>query len=295
MSGKIGGERREQTEEFVKKVGIAEVRVIAINPTEAEYVEMLGKELKEDSKATEYISESKDGNRTLRIDIWLEEVKHNEKFKISFFLEDKFRENKDETKYQFINDIGNCSWAIDEDGVPDWFSKRSFRKAHAGEEELYEFVRTWLGNLDYSKASTSVELDWKALMKGNVKALSEQIDGEYAVNFGVLSIIVTKEKDGEIKEYRNVYNRAFLPQYSLKHFKNIDYSDPIVLANVNNKKSKDLKPHERFVLKVTGEYGCKDFYKLVPLEEYNPSENPAASGAVLTDSEIEDHAGGADY
>ncbi len=81
----IGGKRKETTDltDFVKYVGLFEASVIAINPDEQEYKELLGIELKEDSKALNYLSESQEGNTTLRVDIWLEEVKNKNKFRSS--------------------------------------------------------------------------------------------------------------------------------------------------------------------------------------------------------------------
>ena len=72
----ISGERREQ-KSFDNQlvVGLAEVKVVAINPDMEEYKEILGIELKEDSKATEYLGESKDGNTTLRVNFWVEDIK----------------------------------------------------------------------------------------------------------------------------------------------------------------------------------------------------------------------------
>ena len=98
----IGGKKRENTgnSDFGKKVGLFEANVIAINPTAEEFKDILGMELKEDSKAAEYLGETKDGNSYLRVDVWLQKVNAEDKFKTSFFLEDKERENKDGTKKQ---------------------------------------------------------------------------------------------------------------------------------------------------------------------------------------------------
>ena len=87
----IGGKRKEQVQlpEFTKKVGLFEAKVIAINPDAEEYKEILNIELKEDSKALEYLGTSGDGNTTLRVDIWLEEAMKKDKFKVTFFLENK--------------------------------------------------------------------------------------------------------------------------------------------------------------------------------------------------------------
>ncbi len=279
----IGGERRQGLPEFTKKVGLFEAKVIAINPDMEEYKEVLGIELKDDSKALEYLGKSQDGNTTLRVDVWLEEIKNNEKFKVTFFLEDKERGNKDGTKQQYINNIGICAWAADENTLPEWFSKRDYRKAYSGEEELYNFLRIWLSELDYAKASTVLELDWKKMMKGNVKDLRDQIDGEWCGTFVALATIKTVIKEDETKEYQAIYNKAFLPTFALKQFRLIDYSNESVLTTLRNKKPKDLKVHERFVLNVAGEYGCRDYYILKDLKEYNADDNLVASNEVISD------------
>jgi len=283
----IGGKKKEQGQqtEYPKKVGLFEANVIAINPTMEWYKDILGMELKEDSKAVEYLGKSQDGNTTLRVDFWLEEIKNKDKFKVTFFLENKERTNKDETKKQYINNIGTCSWADDANNLPSWFAGRDYRVAFTGEEDLYTFVKTWLGNLDYRDAETTLQLDWKTLMKGNLKDLKSQIDGEYCTTVVALATIKTVVKDDAAKEYQSVYNKGFLASYNLKQFRLVDYNSPSVLSNVRSKKSKDLKPHERFVLNVTGEYGCKDFYIFKDLKEYNSEDNLVASDSVISDDD----------
>lgn len=280
----IGGKKRESTTfENVKRVGLFEAKVIAINPSMEEYKDKLNIELKEDSKAVEYLGKSQDGNTTLRVDVWLEEVKNQEKFKVTFFLENKERENKDGNKKQYINSIGTTSWADDANNLPQWFAARDYRVAYVGEDDLYNFLRTWLGNLDYRDAETTLNLDWQKLMKGNVKDLKEQIDGEWCTNVVAMATVKTVIKDEETKEYQGVYNRAFLPAYSIKQFRNVDFSNPAIIQGLKQKKNKDLKPHERFVLTVTGEYGCKDYYILNDLKEYNPEDNLVASDKAISD------------
>lgn len=279
---KIGGEIREQKTDFGKKVGLFEANVIAVNPTAEEYKNILDIELKEDSKALEYLGQSRDGNTSLRVDFWLEEVKTKEKYKVSFFLENKERENKDGTKKQYINNSGITSWAADENDLPEWFAKREYRVANVGEEELYNFLRTWLSKIDYSKESGVLEVEWKKLMKGNVREISEQIDGAYCTSVVALATVVVKEKEGESKEYQGVFNKAFMPAYSLKNFRLINYGSPEVQAGLKAKKPRDLKSHERFVLTVAGEYGCKDYYILRDIQDYNADDNFAASDAVIS-------------
>lgn len=296
MSG-IGGSKRERKEggsEFPKKVGLFEASVIAINPTIEQYKDILGIELKEDSKATEYLGESRDGNSTVRISVWLKDVKSEQNFNVSYYIEDKERENKDGTKKQYINQLGMCSWAADEDGLAQWFrgapgNQKDYRVAYVGEEEFYEFLRNWLCELDYSKSDTTLSVDFKKLIRGNMKELTSQIDGEYSGNFVAMATITTREKDGETKEYQNVYNKAFLPAYSLKQFrlKENDYDNGSRVSSLLSKKSKDLRPHEKFVVKIAGEYGCKDYYTFKDLQNYDPEMNIVASDKVMANDDAD--------
>ena len=281
----IGGKKKkeQQFDAPVRKVGLFEANVLAINPNAEECKDILGFEPKEDSKALEYLGTSQDGNITLRVDVWLEEVKNKDKFKVTFFLEDKEKVNKDGTKKQYINSIGSCSWAADANDLPSWFASREYRVAFVGEEDLYNFLRTWLGNLDYRDAETTLSLDWKKMMKGNVKDLKDQVDGEWCTPVVALATVKTVIKDEETKEYQGVYNKAFLPAYSLKQFRVMDFSNSKTVDSLKLKKSKDLKPHERFVVNVTGEYGCRDFYILKDLKEYNSEDNLVASDRTIAD------------
>ncbi len=43
-------------------------------------------------------------------------------------------------------------------------------------------MRTWLGELDYRDAETTLQLDWNKLMRGNVRDVKSQIGGEWSTN-----------------------------------------------------------------------------------------------------------------
>jgi hypothetical protein len=285
----IGGEKRQSPvfddKEFAKKVGLFEARVIAVNPTTEEYADVLGRQLKEDSKATEYLGTSKDGNARLRLDFWLEEVKSKEKFKLTFFIENKEKENRDQTKKQYINNIGRCTWADSPNNLPTWFKERENRVSFVGEEDLYNFLRSWLSNIDFSSKKSTLQVEFNKLIKGNVKELKEQINGEWATNIVALATINTKETDDGVKEFQNIYNKAFLPPYSIKAFRLLDYNAAGTISGLRQKASKDLKPHERFVLNVVGEYGCKDFFTFKELKEYSSEDNLVASDKVIAEDD----------
>lgn len=292
MSG-ISGSRREKKDlpELPKKVGLFEARVIAINPTVEQFKDILGIELPEDSKGAEYLGESRDGNSTVRVSVWLQDVKTNINFNMNFFLEDKERENKNGDKKQYINNLGNCTWASDEDQLPEWFkgkanNQRDYRVAYAGEEEFYEFLRNWI-QIDYTLPDAELSLNWKKLMRGDMKEISSEIDGDLVGTFVAMATVVTREKDGETKEYQGVYNRAFLPSYSLKQFKLNDFDDRKKVEQLHSKKMKDLRIHEKFVVKLTGEYGCKDYYLFKELQDYDPEMNLVASDKVIAEDDAD--------
>lgn len=283
----IGGKERK-TKDFGLKVGLGVFNVIAVNPTKEEFKEVLGIELPEDSKVTDYLGESRDGNTQLRIDFWGEEVKTKMKQKVSFFIEDKYRTNKDGTQSQFINSIGITRWSDDEENLPTWFASRDYRLARVGEEELYNFLRNWLGKLDLRDPESRIELDWKKLMKGDVRELKEQVGGSFSVPFlwllEVKTLVVTDEEGNEtVKEFQNVYNKNFLPEYYLKRFKVVNYNNSEVLAKLRAKDSKQLEPHERFVLQVTGEHGSKNFFSLTEICDYSPELNIVAKNVTKED------------
>jgi hypothetical protein len=177
-----------------------------------------------------------------------------------------------------------CSWAADENDLAEWFTKgRDYRVAYTGEEDFYNFMRTWLSELDYRDADTVLQLEWKKLMRGNVKDLRDQVGGEWAKSIVALATVIVKERDGESKEYQGIYNKAFIGGYTLKQFRLVDYSSKKVQEGLKNKKPKDLKAHEKFVVNVTGEYGCKDHYILKDLQDYNPDDNLVASDAYISE------------
>jgi hypothetical protein len=276
----IGGSKREipQGGDFVKKVGIFEAKVIAINPTVEEYKEILGIDLKEDSKATNYYDEVA---KKLRVNVWLQDVNSDFKTNATFWLEHGEKVNKDGTKKQYINNIGVCSWASSVENLPPWFAKRENRVAHIGEEEFLGFVRIWLGGLDFSDPDTEIFLNWKKVMNNDLSDLKEQIDGEFTQTVGALATIKTSDKGEGPKSYQNIFVKSFFPGYSIRSMRLIDYNNPDVVRGLAFRKSAELKMHERFVVNVTGEYGCKDFYTFRELHDYDPEANLVESDKVI--------------
>lgn len=281
----VGGSARENLAqvEFKKKVGFFEAEVIAINPTLEEYKDLLGIELKEDSKATEYLGVSTDGTSKIRVDVWLQDVKGGDKFKVVFFMEDTKKQNKDKTKKQYINNVGITSWADDENNLPSWFVKRDYRVAYVGEAEFVEFLRVWLSGIDFSKDNAELQLEWRKVIAGNLKEWKEQIAGDYSRTVGALATVKTVEKEDGPVSYQSIYSKSFFPGYAIKQMRQIDFNSQDVIRQLKFKPNKELKPYERFVLNVVGEYGCKEYFTFKDLHEYDPTSNLVESDAFISD------------
>ena len=65
----------------------------------------------------------------------------------------------------------------------------------------------------------------------------------------------------------------------------IDYNKAEAISALRQKSQKELKPHERFVLNVVGEYGCKDFFTFKELKEYNSEDNLVSSDKVIAEDD----------
>ena len=76
-----------------------------------------------------------------------------------------------------------------------------------------------------------------------------------------------------------------MPPYSIKAFRLLDYNSAGTISGLRQKSSKDLKAHERFVLNVVGEYGCKDYYTFKELKDYNAEDNLVASDKVIAEDD----------
>ncbi len=214
---------------------------------------------------------------------------HNELDKKDHFLNttfdsvDEFMDWMDEDYDKFVDEMETSreDWS----GVHDFTSKYENGVAFVGEEDLYNFLRSWLSNIDFSSKKSTLQLEFNKLIKGNVKELKEQINGEWATNIVALATVSTQEKEDGVKEFQNVYNKAFLPPYSIKAFRLLDYNSAVTVSALRQKGSKDLKPHERFVINVTGEYGCKDYYTFKELRDYNSDDNLVASDKVIAEDD----------
>lgn len=184
--------------------GVAEIDIVAINPTKEELSELLnGAEVKEPT----YTETSKDGNRKVRIDFWYRFAKDPDTVsKFAIWLEDKDRFGQNSGKTQYINNRCQTAWGksiedIANDPNLQWFDTSTARVAKDGEESLYDvLVKLTNASLD---AESDLELDsLDDIFNGDVSELvgiNEKLGKGLKVLVGV--------KDGK---YQDTYTKMLL-------------------------------------------------------------------------------------
>lgn len=262
-------ERSTGAGNFPKHVGYFEAEVVGINPTAEEYFDIYGSEPKRELK---YLKEE-DGVKRADIVVILKEVTKGNLFQLRFFLKDVLKVGSKSGKKQYINSVGGCGWAFDEEGLQSWFLKdnegntRTFRQAHDGEENFLKFLRTWLGNLNFNAPNAQLQLDWNKVINGNLNEWKKLIGHEYTTTIGAMATVNIKN-DGTTQQ--SVFNGTFFPSYQLKSLRVVKWDS----EKLQSLKFKKLAPHEYFVRDIVGEYGPKDYYVLEPLKEYDPQQSP---------------------
>lgn len=277
----IKGKAREE-KLFVKETGFFEGEVVAINPSREKLEKLLNTTLEKDP---EYLSKDENGKVRLNLTIWVKDVNTGKLRSTRFFLKDVERGNKDKTKLQYINDVGMTTWADSEDNLQEWFKSRPYRVAHEGEEEMYNFAVTWLNKLDTRDAETVLDFDWSKLMKGNIKEIADQVGGEYAGTICQLVTMRITDKEGQPMEYEQVYNKEFLPGYTMKQIR-LKKIDSAFIESAKLTERKKRSKLQKFVLNIMdSQYGIKDHFTLGELTPYDPSKNIASGDKIISDDD----------
>ena len=241
-----------------------------------------------EGKDIKYLGD-KAGNTTLRIAVTLKNKATGKFFPLSFYLEDKEVVTKDGNKKQYINPKGQTTYAADPEDLSEKFAAGGYHVAKVGEADLAEFLNAWL---DVNRQIPyDILPNWKELMKGNVKELTGILtDATLTRTITAMATIRIVEKDGEVKEYQQIYNRRFLPGFTMKFFRTKNYTEAILdglrekQRNSIETKSGYLESYERFAIDVTDpQYGIKDIYFLGPLKDYLPEEHVVAGDKVLAE------------
>lgn len=260
---------------FVNYVGLEPLRVVAVNPTRQELNALYGKENSAEDKEIEYVSETENGVDKIRISVYLKGLMSDKLHSKSFFLEDEQRMNKDNTKYQYVNQVCQTAWSDSEENLADWFTKftnkekkvvgdKAFRIAKKGEGDFYEFVRIVLNKVDYYDSEAQIEFNWKKMLKGNFDELNQFLTSEdYSDPFVMMAYIKDVQTDEGVVQYNELFTKSAITNTMYNEFVKAS-------AKYYNEALEEIKGDEELISK----YGLENIDELKLSDIYGYVSTP---------------------
>lgn len=259
-------------------IGIAPVFVLGVNPTKEELSKFYdGATIEKDPEYIGVTEVGPEGGRKtvsqVRLDFILkidgEKANGiNAVTKASFFVAQDYRFNRDQSKVQIIDKYGRTAWATSEEvkakSIPQYANgpaniDADYRPAFIGEEELTEFIKSYLNipnpmnyvNKVWVDKDPAEKVDSEARLddivnyfKGDVKELKRIVG--FQPNNKVKVLLGVKTTDDN-KQYQTVYTQMVLKNNAT------DYS----------RLSKEVQSR-----KDAGAYATTEF-EICPVKEYN--------------------------
>lgn len=244
--------------------GVAPVHVLAVNPNKEELENLYNTSIE---NTPDYISESEEGEDkhkvlNARIDFIVrtdaEKCDGIEMTsKVTFFLRNEYRFNRDKSKVQVIDKYGRTAWieveAAKKREIPVYKNgpanlDKDYRPAYVGEEDLTNFLRTYLNIPNVMKYVNS---QWVMVDKPeDSEARLEKIANYFKGDFTELRQAISLQPNNKVKVLFGVKNSDDNKQYQ------VCYTQMFLRNNVNDYSRLDKDLQER---KNNGAYPTTDF------------------------------------
>lgn len=184
--------------------------------------------------------------------------------------------------------------------------KKEYRVAKEGEAEFYEFIKSIGVGINWYSQSTNFEFNFKKLLKEDFSQLKTiLLNDVHFPEFTALTYVKTVVVEEGVKKYNEIFTKGVIPSYLLKgifatcnkHYNSLlneikeddklydslninkeilrealtqdDIYGYVDSPNFKFTKDFEQKAFDRLLKEIEGEYGCKGFYKLSPVFEYN--------------------------
>lgn len=244
--GKVSSEAKE----FKRYIGICPVTVKAVNPNKAEHEKLFDTILEE---APNYVQDKEDaeGNtyKNVRISLVLEADKSKVKFEMplitmSMFISDQKKFGANTGKYQVVDKYGRFAWVTPDDikskSIPvNSNGKKAdisndYRIAYVGEEELTNFIRTflcipniskwdnnnkcWVPNTEEKPEACECRLDvesFEKMFKGDFSEIKDTLGYQPTNKIKICLGVRTDANSGKL--YQTVYTKKFLSNASTNY------------------------------------------------------------------------------
>lgn len=236
---------------FSRYVGVASVKVVAINPSNKELEKIFGRPTKEGTPEKNYLrTRDIDGKEVKVSDISIyvktipEECNGIDLItSVRFSIENRVEYNKDGNKFKVIDKYGRCAWCTKEefDAKTDMFTKNdgskykasidknSYRKARVGEENLVKFIKTylsipnlevykngvWVPNPNHAPSECEIMLDTikDIAQKCKIDEIRDAIEPVMEENT-IKGIIGIRTSTKDNKMFQEMWNQEFIAYYS---------------------------------------------------------------------------------
>ena len=269
---------KESTEGGVVKryIGVAPVKVLAVNPTKAELEAIYNTTLDKDIEYTG--TQDVEGNKVpyARIDFIVatdaEKANGIEMItKVSYFIRKEYRFNRDKSKVQVIDKYGRTAWVTKEEAnaheIPVYKNgpanlDKDYRPSYVGEEDFTNFIKTYLNIPNVQRY-----IDGKWVLVDNpseCEARMDNIDKLFAGDFKELKEIMSYQPNNKVKVLFGVRTTDDGKQYQAA------YTQMVLRNGVTDFSKLDADLQER---KAAGAYSTTEF-EVVPIHEYNVDATP---------------------
>lgn len=150
---------KETTDVVIKRyIGVAPVKVLAVNPTKAEMEKIYGTDIENDPVYVGKVDVNGQSYNNVRLDFIVatdeEKTGVSMTTKVAIFVREQYRYNRDMTKVQVIDKYGRTAWVTKEQAqnheIPVYANSmpanidKDYRPCYVGEEDLTNFIKAYL-------------------------------------------------------------------------------------------------------------------------------------------------------
>lgn len=276
---------KETTDVVIKRyIGVAPVKVLAVNPTKAEMEKIYSTDIENDPVYVGKVDVNGQSYNNVRIDfiVATDEGKTGVSMttKVAIFVREQYRYNRDMTKVKVIDKYGRTAWVTKEQAqnheIPVYVNgpariSPDYRPMYVGEEELVNFFIAYLGipNIDVYNKDTGT---WKTNSNpGECEAGLERIKDYFKGDFSELKELISLQPNNKMKilfgvrttdegrQYQAAYTNMFL-KYGVTNYSKLD-------ADLQEKKAAGAYPTTEFKVCEFKEYNVEatDFSEVAPM------------------------------
>lgn len=259
------GNKSSEGSEVKRYIGIASVYVLAVNPSKEELEKLYNRTL---DTAPEYINkvtvgEDKHEVENVRFDFIAKTDKDKCNVdmitKVTFFIRNEFRFNRDKSKVQVIDKYGRTCWVTKEQAknheIPVYTNgpaniDKDYRPCYVGEEELTNFIKNYLciPNVMKYVNSTWIMVDNPQECEARLENIPNYFKGDFKEIKSIISlqpenkvkVLFGVRTSDDNKQYQTVYTQMTLKN-SVSDYSKLD-------ADLQNRKAAGAYPTTEFTL-----------------------------------------------